>query len=133
MAEAWQVRIDGVRELTRAVARIHPEFIRELQDYNRRLGERIIAAAMPKPLNVGAGRGALPRPSASRNVVKVMAGGSFRRLRVQQWGPKFVPRAQPRPFLAAAAAAEIPRVQEDYLRMLLGIAARSGLSVRRGM
>lgn len=129
MARPWEVRIDGVRELTRKIAAVEPAFIAEMQRTNRSLGERIIARAVPKPTAVGAGRGAVPRPSASRNVLRIMAGGSHRarHVPVMQWGERPVPRTTGRPFIAGAAAAEIPRIQAEWLDTLLRLASGAGV------
>lgn len=130
MAREWEVRILGVRELTRRIAAVEPLFLAQLPRKNRTLGERIIARAGPKPTAVGAGRGAVPRPSASRNVLRIMAGGAHRAgaVPVRQWGLQVVPRQTPRPFLTRAAAEEIPRIQAEWLDTLLRIASRAGVS-----
>lgn len=130
MAREWEVRILGVRELTRRIAAVEPRLIAEMQATGRALGERIIARAAPKPTAVGAGRGAVPRPSASRNVLRIMAGGAHRAgaVPVRQWGLQVVPRQTPRPFLARAAAEEIPRIQAEWLDALLRLASRAGVS-----
>ncbi len=128
-----QVRIDGVRELTRAVARINPELAKELGQRNKAIGARIISRAEPKPLPVGAGAGAVPRASASRNVLRIMAGGSWRtHVPVQQWGSRVVPRDNARPFVWRAAEQEIVRAMQDYLDALFDVARRAGLTARRG-
>lgn len=130
MARPWEVRIDGVRELTRRIAAVEPGLIAHMQATNRALGERIIARAVPKPTAVGAGRGAVPRPSASRNVLRIMAGGAHRAgaVPVRQWGLQVVPRQTPRPFIAEAAAEEIPRVQAEWMDTLLRLASEAGVS-----
>lgn len=129
----FAVKIEGVRELTRAIARVDAELVREIGQRNRAIGQRIIEAAMPKPLNVGSGAGAIPRPSAARNVLRIMAGGSWRHhVPVQPWGVRQTPRrTNPRPFIWEAAAREIPRAQEEYLNALFEAAARAGLRAYR--
>jgi hypothetical protein len=129
----FAVKLEGVRELTRAIAAIDPALIKGIQERNRAIGQRIINAAMPKPLNVGSGAGAVPRPSGSRNVLRIMAGGSWRHHPpVQPWGRIQRPKRDiPRPYIWQAAAREIPRAQEDYLNALFEAAARAGLQARR--
>lgn len=123
------VKVDGVRELTRALASLGPRWVAEVGVTNRRLGEEIIAAAEPKPLFVGRGQGALPRPSAARNVLQLRAGGSWRarHVPVQQWGRLWAERHVPRPFILGAAKHKLPVVQEEYMRTLVDIAKRAGI------
>ncbi len=128
-----QVRIDGVRELTRAIARINPELAKELGQRNKAIGARIISRAEPKPVQSGAGRGAVPRASASRNVLRIMAGGAHRtHVPVQDWGIQQVFGDEPRPFIWRAAEQEIVRAMQDYLDALFDVARRAGLTARRG-
>lgn len=123
------VKVDGVRELTRTLARLGPQWVAEIGAVNRRLGEEIIAAAEPKPLFVGRGQGAVPRPSAARNVLQLRAGGAWRarHVPVQQWGRGWAERHVPRPFILGAAKRKLPVVQEQYMRTLLDIAERAGI------
>ncbi|MGH2710619.1 MAG: hypothetical protein ACRDH9_05380 [Actinomycetota bacterium] len=123
-----QVKIDGIRELTRAIKTISPELSKELGKRNKEIGARIIAASQPKPDAVGAGAGAIARPSASKNVLKIVAGGSHRRaVPVQQWGARPVPRGGGRPYIWKAAEEFVPRAIEDYLDAVIDIARRAGL------
>ncbi len=123
------VQILGVRELTAALARLGPQWVAEIGATNRRLGQEIIDVAFPKPLAVGAGSGATPRPSASRNVLQIRAGGSWRaaHVPVQQWGRRWAPRDVARPYILRAAKDKLPVVQEEYLRKLLELARRAGI------
>jgi hypothetical protein len=128
------VKIEGVRELTRAIERVNRDLIVELQQTNRELGERIIRAAVPAPLNVGSGAGAVPRPSASRNVLRIMAGGSWRtHVPVQPWGRIQTPRrTTPRPYIWDAGRRQIPVAQRLYLEALFDAARKAGLRVGIG-
>ncbi len=127
-----QVRVEGVRELTRAIASLDPALAKELGQRNKAIGARIIAAAVPKPTPVGAGAGAMPRPSANRNVLQIMAGGSWRRHHVQQWGRVVVAdrNQTPRPFLLGAALRLLPEFRADYLDALITVARKAGFMAR---
>lgn len=116
MAADGAIRVEGVRELTRALTRINPEIGKEIGKRNKAIGERVISAVFPKPESVGAGAGSKPRAIASRNMVAIAAGGGHRqKVPVQQWGRVHVARAQPRPFILGAALAEIPDIEKEYL------------------
>ena len=113
---SFQVQLEGVRDLTRALAKIDPELRKELGRANKGIGERIIAKAWPKPTNVGTGAGARPRPSASANVLRIQAGGSWRANNVpeQAWGSRYAPRTSERPYLVRQMEVDMPHVESEY-------------------
>lgn len=128
----FAVKLQGVRELTRAIAAVDPQLRKELGQANRQIGQRIIDKAFPKPEQVGAGAGARPRPSASANVLRILAGGSHRKLVPrEQWGARFVPRDADRPYIARSAELDMPRVERDYLDALAVAAGKAGLEFRK--
>jgi hypothetical protein len=112
----YGVRVDGVRELTRAFAKIDPELRKELGRRNKDIGERIVSKAWPKPTNVGTGSGARPRPSASANVLRIQAGGSWRAgaVPVASWGSRYAPREAERPYLVRQMEVDLPHVEAEY-------------------
>lgn len=129
----FAVKIDGVRRLTRAIAAVSPELRKGLGRANKTIGQRVIDKASPKPLNVGEGRGAKPRASANANVLQIMAGGrwrdgkNFHRL---QWGPRFEPRDDSRPYIALAGEKDMPQIERDYLAALKSAASKAGIKFR---
>lgn len=134
MPDVGPIKIEGIRELTRAIDRVNHDLVLEIQRRNKELGERIIRSAVPRPLNVGSGPGAVPRPSASRNVLRIMAGGSWRtHWPAQPWGRIQSPRREnPRPYIWEAGARQIQWAMERYLEGLLDAARRAGLTVGIG-
>jgi len=131
MAAPIGVRIEGVRELTLLLTLLKPGLEKELGQRNKALGAKIIAAAFPKPTSVGAGAGATPRPSASRNVLQIIAGGSWRKHHVQQWGQQVVPRDNARPFILGAGINMLPDIEREYVDALVETAHKAGLEARR--
>lgn len=125
------VQIDGVRALVRQLALIDPKLRKELGQRNKGIGARIIARAMPHPLNVGAGTGATPRASAATNELRIMAGGKHRAHHVQQWGPRVVERTTARPYLLRSAQEQQPDIEKEYLDALASVARQAGLTFRR--
>jgi hypothetical protein len=126
------IRVEGVREVIRAIGKVEPGLKKELGQRNKAIGARIIERSYPKPLNVGAGLGAKPRPSAAANVLRIIAGGSHRTRRAQQWGRRNVPRDIKRPFIRLAAEKDIGRIASDYLNAVLEVARKAGIKTRRG-
>jgi hypothetical protein len=127
------ISTDGVKELVRAIGKIDPELRRELGQRNKRIGERIIARAFPKPERVGAGAGSKPRASAATNVLRIMAGGSHRTEHVQSWGKRPTPRdGVKRPYIRRSAEEQMPEIKRDYLDALLKVARQVGIEAREG-
>lgn len=132
------IRVENVRELTRAISRLDKDVEKGLRIANRMMAEEVIARAEPKPLEVGTGRGATPvaqSGSASRNYVAIKAGGSWREKRVQPWGAGkgAEKREEPRPFILAAAIRTIPDIESRYLAVLQAAAEAAGIDSRRGV
>lgn len=127
------IKVEGVRELTRAIKNLDPLFEKGIKLANRVLGEEIIAAAQPKPLAVGSGTGATPKAAGSRNYVAIKAGGSHRTASpVQPWGRTAGPRRDtPRPFILGSAIDAIPDIEDRYLSVLVAAAESVGLEARR--
>lgn len=132
-SNADAVKIDGVRDLVRAIGKIDPGLRKELGRRNKAIGQSIIDRSFPKPINVGAGGGAKPRASATTNVLRIMAGGSHRSDYRQQWGRR--PKSRDgvkRPFIRRSAEAHMPEIERDYLDALLDVARKAGLEAERG-
>jgi hypothetical protein len=123
----FAVKLEGVRRLTRAIAAISPALRIELGKANKEIGQRVIANASPKPLDVGQGAGSVPRASANANVLQIRAGGSWRDSRKEQWGPRWKDRDNSRPYLAASGEEDMPNIERDYLDALASVAAKAGL------
>lgn len=123
----YGVEVEGIRELTRALAKIDPALRKELGQRNKEIGERIVAKAWPKPTNVGAGAGARPRPSASANVLRIQAGGSWRAGAVPQasWGSRYAPRQSERPYLVRQMEVDLPHVEDEYFSAIREVAAKT--------
>lgn len=132
---SFGVEVEGIRELTRALAKIDPALRKELGQRNKDIGERIIAKAWPKPTNVGTGAGARPRPSASANVLRIQAGGSWRAQHVPQqaWGNRYQPRTTERPYLVRQMEVDLPHVEAEYFDAIRDVAAKAaGLTSTEG-
>ncbi len=130
-AEPFAVKIEGIRELTTLLGLLQAELPKELGERNKRIGAAIIAAAFPKPIAVGAGAGAVPRPSADKNILQIRAGGSWRHLHVQQWGRQVVAARNetPRPFILGAAQRMMPAIEREYMRALVDAGRKVGLEI----
>ena len=124
---SFGVEVEGIRELTRAIAKIDPALRKELGQRNKDIGERIISKAWPKPTNVGTGAGARPRPSASANVLRIQAGGAWRAqaVPVAQWGNRLQPRDTDRPYLVRQMEVDLPHVEEEYFDAIREVAAKT--------
>jgi hypothetical protein len=127
------IQVEGVRALVRDIRKIEPQLVKELGQRNKSIGQSIIDRAFPKPEKVGAGAGAMPRASATANVLRIMAGGSHRTEHRQQWGKTPQPRDVKRPYLRQAAVDQMPRVQREYLDALLEAARKSGIQAKKGI
>lgn len=133
MPDGMGVKIDGVRELVRAIGKVEPGLRKELGRRNRAIGERIIERAFPKPESVGAGAGSKPKASATANVLRILAGGSHRTRPVQQWGKRVVSReGVKRPYIRQAAEKDMPQIEKEYLDALLDVARKAGLETKKG-
>lgn len=129
------VELEGVRDLTRAINKIDPELRKELGRRNKEIGERIIAKAGPKPTTVGAGAGARPRASASANVLRIVAGGSWRASAVPaaQWGSRYAPRTVERPYLLRQMEVDMAHVEAEYFDAIAQVAHKAaGLIAKEG-
>jgi hypothetical protein len=121
------VAIEGVRELVRALGRIDPALRKELGQRNKAIGQSIIDKAYPKPEKVGEGTGAMPRASATTNVLRIMAGHTSRTKEVQQWGKR--PKSRDgveRPYIRRSAEEQVPDATKQYLDAVLDIARKAG-------
>lgn len=133
MADKFGFRVEGVRDLTRALGQVEPELRKELGQKNKAIGQSIIDRSFPKPINVGAGAGAKPRASATTNILRIMAGGSWRSGSVekrnrQPWGKRPKSRGGvKRPFIRRSAEAHMPEIKRDYLDALLDVARKAGI------
>jgi hypothetical protein len=127
------VRVDGVRELVRAIGRVEPGLRKELGQRNKAIGQRIIDQAYPKPTNVGEGAGSVPRASATTNVLRIIAGGSSRTRPVQQWGRRPADRGGvKRPYIRRSAEQQMPQIEKEYMDALLDVARKAGLKTGVG-
>lgn len=128
MADQFGFRVEGVRELTRALGQVEPELRKELGRKNKAIGQSIIDRSFPKPLNVGAGAGAKPRASATTNILRIMAGGSWRSDNKQPWGKRPKSRGgEKRPYIRRSAVQHMPQIERDYLDALLDVARKAGI------
>jgi hypothetical protein len=109
------IKVEGVRELNRALAAANKEFPKRIARANKAIGDLIISRVFPQPRSSGAGRGAAPRATASRNFVAIRAGRTERKHYVQQWGTRYVPRDNPRPYILRAAQRSVPDIEQRYL------------------
>jgi hypothetical protein len=132
MADNLGVRIDGVRELVRAIGQVDATYRKDIGKANKAIGQRIIDDAFPKPDSVGTGAGAKPRASAVTTSLRIMAGGAHRHHHVQQWGKRYRPREAKRPYIRKAAENDMPRIEHDYLNTIAIACQRAGLAFRKG-
>lgn len=128
MADNFGVEIDGARDLVRLIGAFDVAARKDIGRANKQIGQRIIDKAFPKPTEVGAGPGAKPRASASTTVLQILAGGSHRHRRVQQWGKRYAPRQGRRPYIRKSAEQDLPAIERDYLDALAAAARRVGLT-----
>lgn len=128
MADQFGVRVDGVRELVRAIGALDAEARKGIGQANKAIGQKVIAGASPQPVMVGAGAGATPRASATTTSVRIMAGGSWRTERFQQWGRTYRERATQRPYIRASFEKRLPDLEREYLGVLVAAARRVGIS-----
>lgn len=135
------IQVEGVRALVRDIRKIEPQLVKELGQRNKSIGQSIIDRAFPKPEKVGEGAGAMPRASATANVLRIISGHSGRKkvmvdgkkAWIQQWGKTPRPRDVKRPYLRRAAVDQMPRVQREYLDALLEAARKSGIQAKKGI
>lgn len=132
MADDLGIRIDGVRELVRAIGKVDATYRKEIGQANKAVGQRIIDRAFPKPDSVGMGAGAKPRASARTTSLQIMAGGAHRKHRAQQWGKRYRAREAKRPYIRRAAEQDMPQIERDYLAALASAARRAGITFRKG-
>jgi hypothetical protein len=126
------VKIEGVRELVRAIGKIKPGLRKELGQRNKAIGQGIIDKAFPKPESVGRGAGSKPRASATTSVLRIIAGGSHRTRNVQQWGRQPVSReGVKRPYIRRSAEQDMPAIEKEYLDALLDVARKAGFDTER--
>lgn len=123
--EAWKV--EGVREIVRAITETDPALRKELGRRNKGIGKKIIERSFPKPLAVGAGAGAKPRASATTTVLRILAGWSGRSDRRQQWGKTFKERDVKRPYIRRSAEEMMPEVRKEYFDALVDVANEAGV------
>lgn len=130
------IRVEGVRDLTRALNRAGGrDLTKQMGQANKAIGQTVIARLSPSPVNVGSGAGAKVRPSASARLVQFKAGGAHRVGDADAWGGlPAVPwgrvpaarRRQRRPHIVGTAIKVYPRIERDYLaaidRILKGVA-----------
>lgn len=130
------IRVDGVRELTRALNRAGGrDLTKAMGRANKTIGEEVIARLSPRPVTVGYGAGAKVRPSANARLVQLKAGGSHRLdpqerkdwgrasgssapdVAMVPWGRRYpAKRATRRPDIAGTALRVYPRIERAYLR-----------------
>jgi hypothetical protein len=130
MGDDFGIRVEGVRELVRAIGAIDADVRKGIGQENKAIGQRVIDAAGPKPTAVGAGAGAVPRASASSTSVRIMAGGSWRADRRQVWGKRPKSRGGvERPYIRQAFEEKLPELEREYLEVLKRAARRVGITV----
>lgn len=123
----FAVKLIGVRDLTRRLAKMDPLLRKDIGKKNKAIGQRVIDKASPKPIESGKGGGSVPRASANANVLQIRAGGSWRTGHQSQWGPRWLPRDTPRPYIAQAGEDDMPEIERDYLEALAEAARAAGL------
>jgi hypothetical protein len=121
------VQFEGVRELVRAIGKMSKESRKELGQANKAIGQRIIDRAFPKPEKVGEGAGAMPRASAATNVLRIIAGTTTRKSEKQQWGRRYAPRDNKRPYIRRSAEQNMGDAAKEYLDALLDAAKKAGI------
>lgn len=114
--QAFRVEIEGYDDFVRAVRRAQDtELPKALGELHRDIGSFIISRLNPK--SVGAGAGAMVRPSATKREVLLRVGGGHRDSKADQWGKRQSwpgGRAPERPDIIGTAE----RYESQILRML---------------
>lgn len=129
-----RLTIEGHRDLTRRLNQIGgKELKKEYGQVHKRIGERIIREAGGKQTNVGAGRGASMRPSASTREIQIRVGGPHRETNLQQWGvnqrwPGGMP--PPRPHIIGAADDIQEEIMDMYEDGVAEVARKAGMRLR---
>lgn len=128
------VRVEGVRELTRALNRAgHSELTKRMGQKNKAIGDLVIDRLQPLPASVGLGAGATVRSSASARLVQLRTGGKHREApsprltALQQWGRRHRPRRSDRPYIARTAINALPNINELYMQGVDEAIADAGL------
>jgi hypothetical protein len=124
------IEVEGLKEFNRAVrAAKDRELDKRIGQANKAIGQLVIDRLFPNPdpRAIGAGRGANPRPSASKREVLLRVGGTHRsrngaspeQTRMQPWGIKrVVPIGAPvpeRPFIQGTAEQHMDEIGQAWL------------------
>lgn len=92
------IRIEGDATLQRDLIRAQALLARELTDTTQRIGEKV-AAVLPR--NPGSAGTTIPVTKIGPHLIEL-------------WGPDVTPGQEPRPFILASRANELPDVEALY-------------------
>ena len=120
------IQVEGLKEFQRAVRQARDkELDKRLGQANKQIGQLVIDRLYPNPdpRATGTGRGAMPRPSASKREVILRVGGTHRASGIhtpkQPWGARRVVRpgttTPPRPFIQGTAEREFDAIGDAWL------------------
>lgn len=124
------IEVEGLKEFQKAVrAAKDRDLDKRLGQANKSIGQMVIdrLSPHPDPRAIGAGRGAMPRASASKREVILRVGGSHRAaggpsrevMRMQPWGIKRVVRpgvpVPDRPFIQGTAEQNYDDIADAWM------------------
>lgn len=117
MGDTFRLEVEGYDEFVRAVRRASDtDLPKALGQMHKDIGRMIIDRLRPD--SVGAGAGAIVRPSASKREVLLRVGGPHRENRAEQWGRREVwpgGRAPERPNIIGTAREHEAEIGERLL------------------
>ncbi len=128
------IEVEGLKEFNRAVrAAKDRELDKRIGQANKRIGQMVIDRLTPSPdaRAIGAGRGAMPRASASKREVLLRVGGTHRaqgsaspeQTRMQPWGAKRVvpigTRLPDRPYIQGTAETNFDEIGDAWLGAMI--------------
>lgn len=125
MASSY-IEVEGLKEFNRAVRAAKDKPLdKRIGQANKEIGRLVIERLSPTldPLAVGAGRGASPRPSASKREVLLRVGGAHREAgentAMQPWGAKRIApvgsHTPPRSFIQGTAEDHFKEISQAWL------------------
>lgn len=128
------IEVKGLKEFNRAVrAAKDKELDKRIGQANKKIGQMIVDRLYPNPdpRATGVGRGATPRPSASKREVLLRVGGAHRsrngaspeQTRMQPWGAKRIVRPgtelPDRPFIQGTAEQNFDEIGQAWMDAIM--------------
>lgn len=129
MADEFGIRVDGVREMIRALRQAEKDdLVKQLGQSNKAIGQIVIDRLGPPPKTVGQGAGSKVRPSATARLVQLRTGGQHRAtdpdgrphtspkaMYRESWGRIWTRRPTKRPHIVGTVLEVMPDIERRYL------------------